>query len=119
MGIFRSVLVLLAGAALATFLWSNYEQTVVICAFRDRFCTVEMSLSAALVGAIAVGFLLAVGLSLPNQFRLRKGARELRRANERLETELAELRKLPLGDVSESSSDDDVEPDDMFPSSGG
>lgn len=101
MGIFRSVLVLLAGAALATFLWSNYEQTVVICLLKDRYCTVPTSLSAALVGAIAAGFLLAVILSLPNQFRLRRLARELRRKNEHLEEEIAELRKLPLTDVSD------------------
>lgn len=101
MGIFRSVLVLIVGGALATFLWSNFEQTVVICLFKERYCTVPTSLSAALVGAIVAGFLLAVVLSLPNQFRLRRQLRELRKKNEHLDGEIAELRKLPLSDVSE------------------
>ena len=100
MGIIRSIVILLAGAALATFLWSNYDQRVVI-SFTERFRTVEISLSAALVGAMVAGFLFAVALSLPNQFRLRARVRELRKKAERLESELAELRKLPLTDVSE------------------
>ena len=95
---------LLVGAALAIFLWSNYEQKVVI-SFAAPFKTVPIPLSAALVAALAGGFLLAVALSLPNQFRLRGRIRELRRKLERLENEIAELRKLPLTDVSESSPD--------------
>lgn len=102
MGIFRSVLVLLAGAALATFLWSNYDQRVVIF-FTQRFRTVEIPLSAALVGAMVAGFLLAVALSLPNQFRLRARIRELRRKLDRVEGENVELRRLPLSDVSDAS----------------
>ena len=106
MGIFRSIVWLLVGAALAIFLWSNYDQKVVI-SFTEfaAFKTVPIPLSAALVTALAGGFLLAVALSLPNQFRLRGRVRELRRKLERLENEIAELRKLPLTDVSESSSD--------------
>lgn len=105
MGIFRSILWLLVGAALAIFLWSNYEQKVVI-SFTEPFKTVPIPLSAALVGALAGGFLLAVALSLPNQFRLRGRVREMKRKLERVESEIAELRKLPLTDVSESSADD-------------
>ena len=106
MGILRSIMWLLVGAALAIFLWSNYEQKVVI-SFTEfaPFKTVPIPLSAALVTALAGGFMLAVALSLPNQFRLRGRVRELRRKLERLENEIAELRKLPLTDVSESSSD--------------
>jgi uncharacterized integral membrane protein len=104
-GIFRSILWLLVGAALAVFLWSNYDQKVVI-SFTEPFKTVPIPLSAALVGALAAGFLLAVALSLPNQFRLRGRVREMKRKLERVESEIAELRKLPLADVSESSSDD-------------
>lgn len=105
MGIFRSIVWLLVGAALAVFLWSNYEQKVVI-SFTAPFRTVPIPLSAALVGALAAGFLLAVALSLPNQFRLRGKVREMKRNVGRLEDEIAELRKLPLTDVSESGSDE-------------
>ena len=101
MGIFRSVTWLLIGAALAVFLWSNYEQKVVV-SFTAPLKTVPIPLSAALVGALAAGFLLAVALSLPNQFRLRSRVREMKRNTSRLESEIAELRKLPLTDVSES-----------------
>jgi len=95
---------LLVGAALAIFLWSNYEQRVVV-SFTAPFKTVPIPLSAALVAALAGGFLLAVALSLPNQFRLRGRVRELRRKLDRVEAEIAELRTLPLTDVAESSSD--------------
>ena len=107
MGIFRSVIILLVGAALATFLYSNFKPRVVIY-FTEYFVlhpTPDVSLSAALVGAMLAGFLLAVALSLPNQFRLRGRVRESRRKIERLENEIAELRKLPLSDVSESAPD--------------
>jgi len=105
-GIIRSVIWLLVGATLAIFLWSNYEQKVVI-SFTEfnSFKTVPIPLSAALFAALAGGFMLAVALSLPNQFRLRGRVREMRRTLERLENEIAELRKLPLTDVSESSAD--------------
>lgn len=102
MGIFRSILWLFVGGILAIFLWSNFEQRVVI-SFTSLFRTVPVPLSAALVGALAVGFLLAVALSLPNQFRLRARVRELRQKTERLEEEISELRKLPLTDVSQST----------------
>ena len=105
MGILRSVLILLVGAALATFLWSNYDQRVVIkfTDYRNLHPSADISLSAALVGAMLAGFLLAVALSLPNQFRLRGRVRESRRRIDRLENEIAELRKLPLSDVSETT----------------
>lgn len=98
MGIVKSFFILLVGAVLATFLWSNYDDTVVI-HFTQMFRTVEIPLAAALVGAMVAGFLLAVTLSLPNQFRLRARIRELNRKVERLESEIGELRKLPLEDT--------------------
>ena len=106
MGILRSITWLLVGAALAVFLWSNNDQKVVISFTEfDSFKTIPIPLSAALLAALAGGFMLAVALSLPNQFRLRGRVRELRRQLDRLESEIAELRKLPLTDVSESSAD--------------
>lgn len=95
MGIIKSLLILLVGAALATFLWSNYEQRVTIY-FTQHFRTIEIPLASALVLALVAGFLLAVTLSLPHQFRLRRRVRELQRKIERLEREISELRKLPL-----------------------
>ena len=103
MGIIKSLFILLAGAALATFLWSNYEQKVVVY-FTTQFRTVELPLAAALVVALLTGLLLAVALSLPNQFRLRARIRELTRKLDRLEDENAELRKLPLDDSIPGSS---------------
>jgi len=96
-GIVKSILILLAGAALATFLWSNYDQTVVVY-FTKYFRTIEVPLAAALVVSLLAGLLLAVTLSLPNQFRLRGRIRELTRKIDRLENEIAELRRLPLDD---------------------
>lgn len=103
MGIIKSLFILLAGAALATFLWSNYDQKVVVY-FTRQFRTVELPLAAALVVALLTGVLLAVVLSLPNQFRLRARVRELTRKLDRLENENAELRKLPLEDAIPESS---------------
>jgi uncharacterized integral membrane protein len=96
-GIIKSLVILLAGAALATFLWSNYDKTVVIY-FTSYFRTVELPLAAAMMISLVAGLLLAVALSLPNQIRLRGRVRELTRKLERLENENAELRKLPLDD---------------------
>lgn len=104
MGIFKSIIWLFVGVVLTIFLWSNYDQRVVI-SFTSPFKTVPIPLSAALVGALAAGFLLAVGMSLPNQFRLRGRVRELRRKTEALESEIAELRKLPLTDATDPSSE--------------
>ncbi|HSF16741.1 MAG TPA: LapA family protein [Vicinamibacteria bacterium] len=98
MGIIKSFLILLVGAALATFLWSNYDQKVVI-RFTDTFRTVEIPLAAALVASLMLGFVLAVALSLPNQIRLRSRIREMKRRIDRLENEISELRKLPLDDA--------------------
>jgi uncharacterized integral membrane protein len=96
-GIIKSLVILLAGAALATFLWSNYDQTVVVY-FTRYFRTIEVPLAAALVVSLLAGLFLAVALSLPNQIRLRGRIRELTRKIDRLENENAELRKLPLDD---------------------
>lgn len=97
MGIIKSLFILLVGAALATFLWSNYDDKVTVY-FTRQFRTVELPLAAALMAALLTGFLLAAALSLPNQFRLRARIRELTRKLDRLEDENAELRKLPLDD---------------------
>jgi uncharacterized integral membrane protein len=102
-GIIKSLFILLAGAALATFLWSNYDEKVVVY-FTRQFRTVELPLAAALGAALLGGILLAVALSLPNQFRLRARIRELTRKLDRLENENAELRKLPLDDSLPESS---------------
>lgn len=102
MGIVKSALILLAGAALATFLWSNYDQPVVVY-FTKYFRTIEIPLAAALVVSLLAGLLLSVALSLPNQFRLRGRIRELTRKIDRLENEIAEQRKLPLDDSLPSS----------------
>jgi uncharacterized integral membrane protein len=102
-GIIKSLFILLAGAALATFLWSNYDQRVVVY-FTRQFRTIELPLAAALVVALLTGLLLAVALSLPNQFRLRARIRELTRKLDRLENENAELRKLPLDDAIPGSA---------------
>ncbi len=103
MGIVKSLFILLAGAALATFLWSNYDQKVVVY-FTQQFRTVEIPLAAALVAALLGGFLVAVALSLPNLFRLRARIRELTRKLDRIESENAELRKLPLDDAIPETS---------------
>ncbi len=103
-GVIKSLFILLAGAALATFLWSNYDQPVTVY-FTRQFRTIELPLAAALGIALLGGLLLAVALSLPNQFRLRARIRDLSRRLDRLEDENAELRKLPLDDsIPESSS---------------
>jgi uncharacterized integral membrane protein len=97
-GIIKSVLILLVGASLATFLWSNFEDPVIIY-FTKYFHTVEIPLAAALIGAMVAGFLVAVTVSQPNQFRLRTRIREQQRKIDRLEDELRGLRKLPLNDT--------------------
>jgi uncharacterized integral membrane protein len=96
-GIIKSLFILAAGVVLATFVWSNYDQPVVIY-FTKYARTVPLPLAAALVLSLVAGLLLAVMLSLPNQFRLRGRIRELGRKIDRLENENAELRKLPLDD---------------------
>ncbi len=113
MGIIRTIIVfalLLTGASLAIFVWSNFDQRVVIY-FTDYFRTFELPLSAALVGALVIGFLFSFILSLPNQFRLRRRVRDHRKKIEKLENEIAELRKLPLSDVDLSGAlPDSAEP---------
>lgn len=94
---------LLLGAAAATFIWSNYDQSVVV-HFTKRLRTVEVSLSTALSSAVVAGFLLAWLQSLAGQFRLRKKLRESQRVIDKLGKDLAELRKLPLSDsIAEST----------------
>jgi uncharacterized integral membrane protein len=94
---------LLLGAALAIFVYSNFDQQVVVY-FTSSLRTVEIPLSLALFGAVLVGFLVAVLLALADQFRLRSRLRQLRRANEKLESELEALRNLPLTSLPASYS---------------
>ena len=110
MGIIRTIFVyalgfalLLTGAALAIFIRSHFDQRVVIY-FTDYFRTFELPLSAALIGALVIGFFFSFILSIPNQFRLRGRVRDHRRKIEKLESEIAELRKLPLSDVDLSKA---------------
>ena len=116
MGIIKSIFVLMVGAVLATFMWSNYDSNVVI-SFTDRFRTIPIPLSNALVIALVLGILLAVTLSIPNQFKLRGRIRELRRKVERLESEVSELRTMPLADKFSEKTSADEEATESSPSS--
>lgn len=90
---------LLLGSALTIFLISNFDQRVVIVFGWPPNLgleTVDIPLALALLGAMLAGFVVAAFLAISDQFRLRTRLRQLRRTNERLESELAALRNLPL-----------------------
>lgn len=116
MGIIKSVFVLMVGAVLATFMWSNYDSNVVI-SFTQQFRTIPLPLSNALIIALVIGILLAVTLSIPNQFKLRGRIRELRRKVERLESEISELRTMPLSDGLSAGTSREEEATESSPSS--
>ena len=105
----RYVFLLLVGAAAATFIWSNYDQRVAVY-FTSRLRTVEAPLSVVLFAALISGFVLSSLLSLSGRFRLRSEIRSQKKTIERLESDLAELRKLPIADslpaLDEQESDD-------------
>ena len=99
---------LLLGAALAIFVYSNFEQRVVIY-FTGSYRTVDIPMSLALFGALLAGFLVSAMLAIADQFRLRSRLRHLRKTNERLESELAALRNLPLSNLPASEGRSDSE----------
>lgn len=91
----RNLFYVILGAVLAIFIYFNFDQRVVIYV-TPGWRTREIPLSLALFGALLVGFLVAAALAVADQIRLRSRLRQMRRTVERLESELAELRKLPL-----------------------
>lgn len=113
MSTLRNLFYVLVGAILAVFIYFNYEQGVVIY-FTRTWRTAEIPLSLALFGSILLGFLVAAILAIADQVRLRSRLRQMRRTVERLETELGELRKLPLED-SLTSRPADRQQDDRGP----
>ncbi|HEX9724578.1 MAG TPA: LapA family protein [Vicinamibacteria bacterium] len=102
---------LLLGSALTIFIYSNFEQSVVI-HFTDRYRTTAIPLALALFGAMVAGFLVAALLAFTHQFRLRNRMRQLRKTNERLESEIAGLRNLPLTSLPSSAGRSDSESQD-------
>ncbi len=107
---------LLLGSTLTIFIYSNFEQSVIIY-FTGGYRTVEIPLALALFGAMVAGFLVTTLLAFGHQFRLRARLRQLRKTNERLESEIAGLRNLPLTSplASESRSDSDKNEDHESP----
>jgi uncharacterized integral membrane protein len=106
---------LLLGSALTIFIYSNFEQSVVI-HFTDRYRTISIPLALALFGAMVAGFLVAALLAFTQQFRLRSRLRQLRKTNERLESEIAGLRNLPLTSLpSPSARHSEAESQDRGP----
>jgi uncharacterized integral membrane protein len=93
---------LLLGSALTIFIYSNFDQSVVV-HFTDWYRTKEIPLALALFGAMVAGFLVAALLAFTQQFRLRSRLRQLRKTNERLESEIAGLRNLPLTSLPPSA----------------
>lgn len=93
----RNLFYVVLGAVLAIFIYFNFDQRVVIYMTRT-WHTQELPLSLALFGALLLGFLVAAVLSVADQIRLRSRLRQMRKTVERLESELGELRKLPLGE---------------------
>jgi uncharacterized integral membrane protein len=93
----RNLFYVLVGAVLAIFIYFNFDQRVVIY-FTGSWHTTEIPLSLALFGSLLLGFLVAAILAIGDQIRLRSRLRQMRRNVERLESELGELRRLPLGE---------------------
>lgn len=111
---------LVLGSALTIFFISNFDQRVVIYFGWPPnlgFRTVAVPLSLALLGAMLAGFVVAAFLAFTDQFRLRTRLRQLRKSNEKLESELGALRNLPLTSLpatesrsaSEKDSSDETE----------
>jgi len=107
---------LLLGSALTIFIYSNFQQRVVI-HFTDRYRTTETPLALALFGAMVAGFLIATLLAFTHQFRLRNRLRQLRKTNERLESEIAGLRNLPLTSLPSSGRTESDSPAERDPHS--
>ena len=90
---------LLLGSSLTIFFITNFDQRVIVYFGWPPslgFQTVDIPLALALIGAMLAGFVIAAFLAITDQFRLRTRLRQLRRTNERLESELEALRNLPL-----------------------
>ena len=90
---------LLLGSSLTIFFISNFDQRVVVYFGWPPtlgFQTAEIPLALALLGAMVAGFVVSAFLAITDQFRLRTRLRQLRKTNERLESELEALRNLPL-----------------------
>ena len=95
------------GSVLTIFFISNFDQKVVIYFGWPPnlgFRTVDVPLSLALLGAMLAGFVVAAFLAITDQFRLRTRLRQLRKTNEKLESELGALRNLPLTSLPASES---------------
>jgi uncharacterized integral membrane protein len=107
---------LLLGSALTVFIYSNFQQDVVI-RFTNRYHAGPIPLALALFGAMVAGFLIAALLAFTQQFRLRSRLRHLRKTNERLESEIAGLRNLPLTSLPSSTARSDSESSDHDPAS--
>jgi uncharacterized integral membrane protein len=100
----RNLFYVLLGALLAIFIYFNFDQQVVV-HFTRNWHTAEMSLALALFGALLLGFVVAALLSLADQIRLRSRLRQMRKTVERLESELTELRRIPLETSKPESSE--------------
>jgi len=93
----RNLFYLVVGAVLAIFIYFNVDQRVTVYV-TPGWHTREIPLAMALFSALLVGFLVATLLGIGDQLRLRSRLRQMRLRAERLESELSELRKLPLED---------------------
>jgi uncharacterized integral membrane protein len=103
--VLRTVIYVLLGAALATIIYANYGQEVVVYFdFTRRWRTEPVPLSLALLGALLIGFLGAAAVGIVDQLRLRSKLRKMRRHTEKLEAELGALRNLPLGESQAAPS---------------
>ena len=96
---------LLLGSSLTIFFITNFDQRVIVYFGWPPslgFQTLDIPLALALLGAMLAGFVVAAVLAITDQFRLRTRLRQLRRTNERLESELEALRNLPLTSLPRS-----------------
>ena len=121
---FTMLFYLLLGSALTIFLISNFDQPVIVYFGWPPnlgFETSDIPLALALLGAMLAGFLVAAFLAITDQFRLRTRLRQLRKTNDRLESELEALRNLPLTSLPQSrgqlEEDDTTEDTDRDPTS--
>ena len=94
MNTLRNLFYVVIGAALAIFIYFNFDQRVVIY-FTRSWHTQEIPLALALFGALVVGFLVAAVLAVADQLRLRSRLRQMRRTIEQLESHGGGLRSSP------------------------
>ncbi len=108
---FTMLFYLILGSALTIFFISNFDQRVIVYFGWPPylgFQTVDIPLALALLGAMLAGFVIAAFLAITDQFRLRTRLRQLRKTNERLESELEALRNLPLTSLAPSEGRPDI-----------